>query len=92
MNATKGFIRLWIVLSTCWISFFGYNSFSKLALSKNGFFDPNKFIAEDPHPYSLLPDWNGFISFSELVLFPPIFFLLIGAIMTWVINGFRHQR
>ena len=90
MNWTSGFLRLWAALAVCWVGSVGYLTGGKLGLSKNGFFDPDKYLEGASSPYSLLPDWKSFVGFSELVLLPPVLVLLLGFMVAWIARGFRR--
>ena len=89
MNWTRGFLRLWAALAVCWVGGVGYLTGGKLGLSKNGFFDSDKYLEGASSSYSLLPDWKSLVGFGELVLLPPLGLLLLGFMAVWALRGFR---
>jgi hypothetical protein len=83
MNYSRGFWRLWIIMSVCWISRQAWILFPGLwSIYK----DPRaSFLAI--HPDGLVLDERLYA--AAWMLLPPLLLLLLGIAAAWVASGFK---
>ena len=82
---SRGFLRVWIVLSILWVSVIGFVSY----------IDCGKILPWDPYRYSENPFLClypfGFDRRLAWMLFPPLALLCAGIAVDWCCRGFRRD-
>ena len=83
----KGFFRLWLVFSACWILYGGFDLLDeRIRLQKE--LDAYTYSAQD-----LNESWERKISRSLPVMtVPPIATFLLFFVLLWIFKGFRNDE
>jgi hypothetical protein len=90
MNWRRGLLRLWFVLSLCWIAGVGLSS------SREFVFEDGPDTARDQQSESLEKIINSLNAetakqYALLVLVPPLATLVLGLLSAWVVSSFERK-
>jgi|KBSMisStaDraftv2_1062788.scaffolds.fasta_scaffold4877605_1 hypothetical protein len=77
MNWRRGFFRIWVVLSALWIVFMNLAAYYKFIVPRMNGADVGPISAD-------IPQYLG------IVFGPVLFVLVIGAVVTWMLSGFKR--
>jgi hypothetical protein len=100
MNWRRGLLRLWLVLSLCWIAGVGLYSWRQeswiLSSSREFVFEDGPDTARDQQSESLEKIINSLNAetakqYVLLLLVPPLATLVLGLLSAWVVSSFERK-
>ena len=93
MNWRRGLLRLWLVLSLCWIAGFGvYVWMHEAGLSSSHFTYETASSPEKQNEKEIVGSLNAELAkrYVAYVLLPPLMTLALGLLGAWVVSSFER--